>query len=783
MRRPPPRLSLAPLEDRWTPAAGDLDPTFGTGGLFTLPTATNTTVRPVAVATRPDGSVLTAATISVLDPVTRQAVSSTAAVFRQTADGRLDPTFDDDGRADLPLASAAGVAVQADGRVLVLGTDTPNIAETVVVRLTAAGQPDPTYGTGGVASVVQSGSLQTYSPHALAARPDGRVVVTTTQTSSRDYSSFEAVVFQLTADGRRPAVFGVVNVPFPVGNLNRLTVSDVASLTDGGAVLVGSVATRSYQVTDKTGTRTADDREAAVVRLTAAGDLDPTFGDGGRVRLAFGPTEGWQYSATGVTVRPDGRIVLAGTALSPSFTQTGLVAVLTPAGKLDTGYDGDGLSAARSGTPYLLPDGSAVIVNPSPNDPARGITRLTAAGQVDPTFGSNGSAALPFSLAAGSQFYPSLGVTAATARPDGTLVLAGFVVPNEQSSGTGTVIALQGSGPVSFAAATPGAVQVGGPTDGTAQQFAPSAAGYRVAGVTTFYPNFPGTTRTATADVTGDGVPDYIAGPGPGGGPNVVILDGTTGERVADLNAFETTFTGGVFVAAADLNGDGKAEVIVTPDQGGGPVVAVYDGARLAAGRNEGASLARFFGIEDAGFRGGARAALGDVDGDGKPDLVVAAGFGGGPRVAVYDGRTALASGGQVPRRLVADFFVFEQALRNGVYVTAADLTGDGAAEVVVGGGPGGGPRVFALDGKALVGGRQTPAADFFAGDQTSRGGVRLAVAADLSGRPRQVTGSGAGETASVRVYTPAAARTGAAPTQTLSPFGGASLADGVYVG
>ena len=45
---------------------------------------------------------------------------------------------------------------------------------------------------------------------------------------------------------------------------------------------------------------------------------------------------------------------------------------------------------------------------------------------------------------------------------------------------------------------------------------------------------------------------------------------------------------------------------------------------------------------EDANFRGGARAAVGDVNGDGTPDLLVAAGFGGGPRVAIYNGKTVL---------------------------------------------------------------------------------------------------------------------------------------------
>src|SRR5205085_1373670 len=74
-----------------------------------------------------------------------------------------------------------------------------------------------------------------------------------------------------------------------------------------------------------------------------------------------------------------------------------------------------------------------------------------------------------------------------------------------------------------------------------------------------------------------------------------------------------------------------------TPAQGGGSRVRVFGVAGGSA-----AVKADFFGIDDPAFRGGARAAAGDVNGDGTPDLVVAAGFGGGPRVSVLDGRTVL---------------------------------------------------------------------------------------------------------------------------------------------
>jgi hypothetical protein len=99
------------------------------------------------------------------------------------------------------------------------------------------------------------------------------------------------------------------------------------------------------------------------------------------------------------------------------------------------------------------------------------------------------------------------------------------------------------------------------------------------------------------------------------------------------VDPFEAAFTGGVYVAAGDITGDGKADLVITPDEGGGPRCSVFDGSTFAL-------LADFFGIEDPAFRGGARAAVSDVNGDGFGDLVVAAGFQGGPRVAAFSGKS-----------------------------------------------------------------------------------------------------------------------------------------------
>ncbi len=280
------------------------------------------------------------------------------------------------------------------------------------------------------------------------------------------------------------------------------------------------------------------------------------------------------------------------------------------------------------------------------------------------------------------------------------------------------------------------------------------------------FAGFTGGVRVAVADVNGDGTPDLIVGTGPGVVTGVRVLDGKTKTEIFSVQPFEAAFTGGVYVAAGDVNGDGKAEVVVTPDQGGGPVVAVYGGAQIAAGKTgEAAQVTRFLGIEDPNFRGGARAALADLDGDGKADLIVAAGFTGGPRVAVFKGASVAA--GSLPVKFFGDLFVFEQTLRNGAFVAGGDVSGDGKADLIFGGGPGGGPRVRIVDGRTLL---TTPGIDnldedvpstpglqignFFAGDTSNRGGIRVAVK-DLDGDSKAdvVVGAGTGAGSRVTAY------------------------------
>jgi hypothetical protein len=208
--------------------------------------------------------------------------------------------------------------------------------------------------------------------------------------------------------------------------------------------------------------------------------------------------------------------------------------------------------------------------------------------------------------------------------------------------------------------------------------------------ITAFDPSFQGGVRVAVGDVNGDGIPDIITAEGPGAGTSgdslVHVFDGITGQPLAGpLGSFDPfpDFHGGMYVAAADLTGDGYADVLVGQDAGGQGWVNIYSG-------QTGGLLAQFqpFGS----FAGGVRLAAGPVASNGHVDLIAGAGPGGQPQVEVFDG-PSLVGGLDTA---VASFDAFDPRFTGGVYVAAGLLHGQGQppGEIIVGEGAGGEPRV-----------------------------------------------------------------------------------------
>ena len=201
-----------------------------------------------------------------------------------------------------------------------------------------------------------------------------------------------------------------------------------------------------------------------------------------------------------------------------------------------------------------------------------------------------------------------------------------------------------------------------------------------------FDPSMSGGVDVAAGDVTGDGVADILAAAGCGGPFVVRAFDGRSGALVREYSAGSPAWSCGLHVAAGDVNGDGIADIVVGSAQFNTPAVRVLDGAT--------GSMLRELVPYAPPFTGGVYVAAGDLTGDGFADIVTGAGPGGGPHVRVFDGRTGAPAGGSL-----ASFFAYDAAFSGGVRVAAGDLNGDGRAELITGAGPGGGPHVRVFDG------------------------------------------------------------------------------------
>src|SRR5262249_45358048 len=121
-------------------------------------------------------------------------------------------------------------------------------------------------------------------------------------------------------------------------------------------------------------------------------------------------------------------------------------------------------------------------------------------------------------------------------------------------------------------------------------------------------------------------------GAGPGGAPQVNVFDGNNPQTLLkQFNAFSPGFTGGVSVAVGHVNKDGISDVLGAAGPGGGPEVKVISGADGAVLFDQ--------NVFAAGFTGGVNIAAGDINSDGFDDIIAGAGPGGGPQVRIFSGK------------------------------------------------------------------------------------------------------------------------------------------------
>ena len=229
--------------------------------------------------------------------------------------------------------------------------------------------------------------------------------------------------------------------------------------------------------------------------------------------------------------------------------------------------------------------------------------------------------------------------------------------------------------------------------------FLPYGAGYK-GGIT-----------VARGDVNGDRILDLITGTTAGSSPNVRVFDGRSLALLRSFFAYDQGFMGGVNVAAGDVNGDGKADIVTGAGPGAQPSVKVFNGANN--------TVLRSFLAFDEPFRGGVSVASGDTNGDRKADIIVGAGPGGPPHVKVFSGAN---------NAVLRSFYAYSQQFTGGITVASGDVNGDGKADIISGAGPGADPHVSVFSGAT---GANIKSFDAF--PTTFRGGISVA-AADLNG-------------------------------------------------
>ena len=194
-----------------------------------------------------------------------------------------------------------------------------------------------------------------------------------------------------------------------------------------------------------------------------------------------------------------------------------------------------------------------------------------------------------------------------------------------------------------------------------------------------------------------------------GQSPTVAVTNADGSARFT-LNPFEATFTGGVRVAVADVNGDGQDDVITVPGFGGAPIIKIFDGTN-------GTLISQKMIFEDT-FRGGLYVDAGDSAQLGYAQILVGAGFNGGPRVNLYDAVRDVS---------LLNYFAYDPNFRGGVAVDMSDLRGGLQQNIVTSPGKGGGPQVNVYDGLPLsTSVVPTIRGTFTAGADTSTDGLRV---------------------------------------------------------
>ncbi len=298
---------------------GSLDSTFGTEGKILTDLDGGSHDYPYAIALQDDGKIVLAGYTS--------GTYNRFALVRYQANGSLDTTF---GTAGIVITQfgansadfANAVAVQEDGKILVVGTSDVGIStDVVLVRYLSDGSLDSSFGTGGKV-FTDAGFTNAETASKVVLQSDGKILVSG---ASYTGSSDDFMVIRYTTTGALDPSFGVAGIALiDVDSNQNDYLTDIKVQADGSLVLLGN---HSASASD----------DIALVRLTSSGSLDTSFGNSGKVIFGFaGDTSDY---ARALIVNSVGQIYVGGDT-NPSGLYDFTILNFNPDGSLNTSFGG-----------------------------------------------------------------------------------------------------------------------------------------------------------------------------------------------------------------------------------------------------------------------------------------------------------------------------------------------------------------------------------------------------------------------------------------------------------
>ena len=184
-----------------------------------------------------------------------------------------------------------------------------------------------------------------------------------------------------------------------------------------------------------------------------------------------------------------------------------------------------------------------------------------------------------------------------------------------------------------------------------------------------YSPNFTGGVSVAACDLDGNGTSEFVTAPGMGGGPQIRTFD-TSGRPIftPGFFAYAENFRGGVNVTCDDLDGDGTAEIVTAPKSNGGPHIRIFD-------RYGHSVFTIGFFAYDEKFRGGVNLSIGDIDGGGLKEIITSPVLGHEGRVKIFNRYGSLLNYNIQP---------FHPDFTGGISITTANVDGGAEEELIM---------------------------------------------------------------------------------------------------